>query len=224
MSPRDLSLVRRLADEAIGAGDPLGWFEPLYLAAARGEAVIPWADRGPNPSLLRWTADHGVVGDGRRALVVGCGGGDDAEALAALGFSVVAFDLSAAAIRLCQSRFPDTHVDYAVADLLAPPGEWTESFDFVFEANTIQALPVGRLRTGAIAALATFVAPGGELLVVARGRDEDEPLDQVPWPLTRAEVDACGGDALEPAAFEDFLDDEDPPVRRFLAVFRRSSS
>ena len=106
-----------------------------------------------------------------------------------------------------------------VADLLAPPEEWTEAFDFVFEANTIQAMPSGPLRAGGIAALSTFVAPGGELLVVARGRDETEPLDELPWPLTRAEIDACGGDRLSLESFEDFLDDWDPPVRRFLARF-----
>ncbi len=219
MSQRDLSLVRRLADEAIGAGDPLGWFEPLYQAAERGDAVIPWADAEPNTHLLRWTAEHGVVGTGRRALVVGCGAGDDAEALAGLGFAVVGFDLSASAVRLCRSTFPDTKVDYVVADLLAPPNEWTGAFDFVFEANTIQAMPSGPLRVAGIAALSTFVAPGGELLVVARGRDESEPLDELPWPLTRDEIDACGGDRLSLELFEDFLDDWDPPVRRFLARF-----
>ena len=220
MRPQDLSLVRRLADEAIAAGDPLGWFERLYQAAERGDAVVPWADAEPNAHLLRWTAEHGVDGTGRRALVVGCGAGDDAEALAGLGFAVVGFDLSTSAVRLCRSRFPDTAVDYVVADLLASPEEWSATFDFVFEANTIQAMPVGPLRTAGIAALSTFVAPGGELLVVARGRDESEPLDELPWPLTRREVELCGGDRLSLDSFEDFLDDWDPPVRRFLARFR----
>ncbi len=119
MSQRDLSFVRRLADEAIVAGDPLGWFEPLYQAAERGDAVIPWADAEPNAHLLRWTAQHRVMGQGRRALVVGCGAGDDAEALAGLGFAVVAFDLSASAVRLCRTRFPGTAVEYVAADLLA---------------------------------------------------------------------------------------------------------
>jgi SAM-dependent methyltransferase len=220
MSPqKDLSVVRRLAALAIDAGDPLSWFETLYVAAERGEAVIPWADSEPNPSLLRWTADNGLAGHGRRALVIGCGAGDDAEALAGLGFSVVAFDVSPAAVRLCRSRFPDTAVEYVAADLLAPPEGWTAAFDFVFEANTVQALPEGALRKGAIEALSTFVAPGGTLLVVARGRDEDEPLSRLPWPLTPAEVRACGGDRLNLRSFDDFLDRQDPPVRRFLAVF-----
>ena len=212
--------MRRLADEAAVAGDPLGWFERLYQAAERGDAVIPWADAEPNSHLLRWTAEHGVAGQGRRALVVGCGAGDDAEFLAGLGFAVVAFDLSPSAVRLCRLRFPDTAVEYVAADLLAPPEDWTAAFDFVFEANTLQSMPAGPLRAAGIAALSTFVAPGGELLVVARGRGDSEPLGELPWPLTRGDVEACGGGRLSLDSFEDFLDDWDPPVRRFLAVFR----
>jgi len=42
----------------------------------------------------------------------------------------------------------------------------------------------------------------------------------MPWPLTRGEVEAIAGDRLTLTAFEDFLDAEDPPVRRFRATFR----
>ena len=56
------------------------------------------------------------------ALVVGCGLGDDAEFIAGLGFSVVAFDISASAIAAAQQRFPQSTVRYRVADLMAAPG------------------------------------------------------------------------------------------------------
>jgi hypothetical protein len=69
--------------------------------------------------------------------------------------------------------------------------------------------------------LRTVVAPAGTLLVVARGRDDGEHPGTMPWPLTRHEVEAMEGDELALRSFEDFLDDEDPPVRRFRATFVR---
>ena len=76
-------------------------------------------------------------------------------------------------------------------------------------------------RGAAARALRTLVAPGGTLLVIARGREPAEPEGVMPWPLTRGEVEAIAGDGLTFMTFEDFLDDEDPPVRRFRATFRR---
>jgi hypothetical protein len=45
----------------------------------------------------------------------------------------------------------------------------------------------------------------------------------MPWPVTRAEVEAIAAPGLTLVRFEDFLDDEEPPVRRFRALFRRGS-
>jgi hypothetical protein len=47
--------------------------------AAAGEAIVPWARDGPNPVLVEWTRARALAGEGRRALVVGTGLGDDAE-------------------------------------------------------------------------------------------------------------------------------------------------
>ncbi len=77
-------------------------------------------------------------------------------------------------------------------------------------------------RAQAIAGLQRTLAPGGALLVVARGREPEEPPGQMPWPLTRAEVEAIAAPGLALVSFEDFLDAEDPPVRRFRALFRRA--
>jgi hypothetical protein len=74
-----------------------------------------------------------------------------------------------------------------------------------------------------MAKLADFVAPGGSLLVICRGREPDEPEGSLPWPLTRAELGALVTEAgLVETAFEDYLDDtEGSPVRRFRCVYRR---
>jgi hypothetical protein len=44
----------------------------------------------------------------------------------------------------------------------------------------------------------------------------------MPWPLTRSEVEDIAHDGLSRESVEEVIDDEDPPVRRFVAVFARS--
>jgi SAM-dependent methyltransferase len=152
--------------------------------------------------------------------VVGCGLGDDAEHLAASGGRVTAFDLSETAVRWCERRFRGSPVSYVVANLLSPPVEWARRFEFVFEANTLQSLPAG-LRPAAVERVAGFVAPGGTLLVICRGREPDERVEGPPWPLVREEVETFGRFGLRGVSCQDLIVDGDPPVRRFVAEFHR---
>ena len=219
----DRSPARVLAQKHLARGDPLGWFEPLYAGAGADPAAVPWADLRPNPNLVEWL-DARPSPSGRTALVVGCGLGDDAEELARRGLRVAAFDISPTAIAWCNRRFPGSPVRYAVADLLSPPAEWTRAFDFVFESYTLQVLPPD-LRLAATQSLSRFLAPGGALLLICRGRDPTDPPGEMPWPLTRPELEESARAAgLVEESFEDFVDAETPPVRRFRVVYRAGDS
>lgn len=219
MDPR--ARARELCAESIARGDATGWFEQLYREAGDGTATIPWADRHPTPNLINFWAGNEISAIGKTALVIGCGLGDDAEQLAAWGFETTAFDISESAIRACRERFPNTKVRYAVADLFNPPPQWIRAFDFVLESYTLQVLPP-LLRDPAMRSIAQLVAEGGHLLVIARGRDAQEPKGKMPWPLTRPEfgvfAGACG---LLELSFEDYFENESPPVRRFRLLYRR---
>jgi SAM-dependent methyltransferase len=213
-------IARALAKEYIARGEPTAWFEALYTRAAGDAGIIPWADMKVNPNLEEWLARREVLGEGRRALKVGCGLGDDAERMAGLGFEVTAFDISPSAIVWCQKRFSFSRVSYLVQDLFHPPQEWEGAFDFVLESYTLQVLPPD-LRKPAMGCIGSFVAPGGILLVIARGREVHEPPGEMPWPLIREELGefkACG---LREVSFEEYFDQEDPPVRRFRVEYRR---
>ncbi len=212
--------ARELARSYIAKNDPKGWFEALYLEAGGNESVIPWADLTVNSHLAHWLETHSLQGQDRTALVIGCGLGDDAEELSKRGFRVTAFDISAEAIRWAQQRFTTSQVDYVTADLLAAPELWHRAFDLVVEIYTLQVLPP-ELRPSAVEATASFVSDEGSLLVVARGRDETDGEGTMPWPLTRAEVEGFTTHGLELRQFEDYLDTEQPPVRRFWALFTR---
>jgi SAM-dependent methyltransferase len=206
----------------VPADDATGWFEPLYAAAAAGDAVVPWDDGAPSPLLVEWTAARGLDGRGRRAVVVGCGLGDDAEHVASLGFDVVAFDIAPTAIAGARRRFPESAVSYVVADLLDLPDDWRRAFDLVVEHITVQALP-DPPRAAAIAAVASLVAEGGTLIVVSGGRADDEPADGPPWPLTRAEVEAFATGGVEAVRIEDLRAQPPPWSRRWRAEFRRAT-
>jgi SAM-dependent methyltransferase len=216
---RDRKRARELAAEFYRKGDPTGWFEVLYREAEEGQSTIPWDDRHPTPHLVGFWMQHPLETTGKRALVTGCGLGDDAEQLAAWGFRTTAFDISEAAIRACQKRFPNSAVAYQAANLLEPPKDWRGRFDFVFEANTLQVLPAA-LRAQATKSIASFLRPGGSLLVVARGREPSEPEGQMPWPLTRSEISTFTEQGLEELLFEIAHDADEPDTRRFRVLFR----
>lgn len=155
-------------------------------------------------------------------MTIGCGLGDDAEQLAAWGFHTAAFDISESAIRACRQRFPDSNVNYTTADLLTPPREWIGLFDFVLESYTLQVLPP-HLRERAIACVATLVRDGGQLLIITRGREEQDAVGQMPWPLTRGELDKVKNSGLQELSLEDYFDVESPPVRRFRGLYKKGS-
>jgi 2-polyprenyl-3-methyl-5-hydroxy-6-metoxy-1,4-benzoquinol methylase len=153
-------------------------------------------------------------------MIVGCGLGDDAQHLASLGFNVTAFDISPTAINWARQRFLQSPVNYSAINLFAMPKTWSRAFDFVFEAYTLQVLPI-ELRKRAVDCIADLVAPNGQLLIVARAKDANAPQGTMPWPLLREEVEDFTRTGLSLISFEDYIDNDDSPVRRFRALFHR---
>jgi len=212
--------ARELAREYNADDRPTDWSDVLYSEGVDGEAEIPWAEFEPNPNLVEWLEETTVSPAGKSALEIGCGLGDDAEELVERGFDVTAFDVSPTAIRRCRERFPDSSVTYRVEDLFDAPADWSRSFDFVLESYTLQVLPRPERRR-AVRAIADFVKPDGTLLVICRGRDADRSEGDLPWPLRKETVMRFEDRGLELVGFEDYHDDETPPVRRFRAEFER---
>lgn len=198
----------------------LSWFDQVYTRAQGNGEAVPWAVLQPRPAFLQWAQAVDLRGNGRRALVIGCGLGDDAEELARRGFVVTAFDLSPRAVAWCQERFPQSPVTYVVADLFAPPADWQGAFDFVLEIFTVQALPI-RLRAQTIAAITRFVAVGGELFVFTQGSASAEDRTGPPWPLTRAELDHFRTQGLQEVSLEELAGTAPGPTVRFRALYRR---
>lgn len=212
-------LVQIKAEEHLKNKDPLGWFEAVYDGAHGDELLVPWANLTSNPHLTEWL-DANPHPSGKKALVVGCGLGDDAEELARRGFIVTAFDISPTAITWCKRRFPLSQVRYLVADLFQSPEGWRGYYDLVFEAYTLQSLQ-SPLREQAARTLPSFLAPSGNLLVLSRGKEPNEFPEGPPWPLTKNDMAHLLGQGLTVVAFEDYMDKEAVPIRRFRGHYRR---
>jgi SAM-dependent methyltransferase len=224
--------ARERLTRAIGAEttieEALRVVEEVYADAAGDPARIPWSHARANPALVAWlnARASGLIRCGARVAVVGCGLGHDAAALAERGYDVTAFDASAAAVEAAQRLHPTLAGNVHVADLRNLPSRWRHRFDLAVEIHTLQALPP-RYREELAAGVAELIAPHGRVLAIARGREADEPLDEVkgpPFPFTREEFEGVfRAVGLTPQrAVDAFQDGNRPPVLRLRGCFLRA--
>lgn len=200
-------------------------FESIYREAGGDLSRVPWAGGRANPLLVSWLNAEaaGRVRPGARAVVVGCGLGDDVIELINRGYDATGFDISPTAIDWARRRFPGMESAFIHADVLAMPTRFRHRFDLVVESYTLQSVDPS-LREPMAAAITQLACPRGLILTIARGRDEHELLEHVhgpPFPFTAAELtglmEASGWQATRP--LDDFFDDENPPQRRLRGCF-----
>ncbi len=173
------------------------WFDEFYKQHKNNHENIPWARKDVNP-LLQTYLDNNKEHKGK-ALVIGCGLGDDAYALEKAGYDVLAIDVSQTALDLAQKRFADSNIIFEKQDIFDMPQKYHENFDFVFEALTIQSLP-REFREKMVHAVANTVAKGGKLLVVAHQHNGNN--DGPPWPLTHEEISLFKEHNMQELSFE----------------------
>ncbi|MCY4054046.1 MAG: class I SAM-dependent methyltransferase [Hyphomicrobiales bacterium] len=212
--------IRELAAQYVESGRPLSWFDLAYELYGENKIGIPWVERVVNPIFLKWFKKHKPAPC--KALVVGCGLGDDAAYLAKQGFQVTAFDISERAVQECKKRFPCLPVDWRTLNLFESPEEFYGQFDFVLEIYTLQVLP-GSMRRDAFSHMCRFVSPKGKILLISCARNAEDNPGRMPWPLTIDELDPPLSSIKLAGKIQDFYDDEFPPVRRFLALYENMS-
>ncbi len=215
--------VREIQEQFAVRGDSMGWFEALYQEAAGDNEVIPWADLEPNAYFRKWAEAKGLKGEGRTALVVGCGLGDDARYLHDIGFKVTAFDISPTAVDWARKLHADTDIVFETCDLFKPFRGWLGAFDFVLEIYTIQPLPL-IMRPQVVDAIAGFVKEGGRIVVVTRGREDDVEPDELPWPMSRRDLSRFEYNGLTQNDFVIMPGEEGEPPRFVVEYVRAKDS
>lgn len=170
--------------------------------------------------MTKWLKEHPKNLNKRKAIVIGCGVGDDCEALNREGYDVIGFDISKSAIELCKNRYPNTAVNYLVTDLFNCPKEWFQAFDVVYECNTIQVLP-GKYRIQARRAISGFVKQNGHALISCRSRITGKQEEDIPLPLDKIEIDGFKNEGLKEISFLAYEDTQNPRVPHFFAIYKR---
>ena len=198
--------------------DPIAWFDELYDLANRDSSMIPWARMSPNPIMMDWVKGNNT---GSKALIVGCGLGDDAVGLEELGFQVTAFDISQQCIDWCRERFPQSSVDWQVADILEPPQQWLEQFDLVVEIHILQAIPDGGIRELAAKNLPKLLDKDGFLLCIGRLDNGGQMIQTPPWPLKEVWLKDSFR-SLKLHGFTQFSYQESIDVTRYYGAWRNS--
>ena len=211
--------LQALSVAAENDGEPLRWFEDLYASAHRDSEHIPWARMGVNP-ILKNELEREALPPGR-ALMVGCGLGDDAVYLEKIGWEVVPFDLSDSCIAWCKERFSTSSVHWEVGDVTNPPERWIGNFDLVVEIHILQAIPA-EIREEAANVLPTLLKPGGRLISIGReATDRTKEVMTLPWPLSRKWL-MKKFSSLDVVIFQAIVLEDWPDIDRYVGVWQRA--
>ena len=187
MKKFDPKAYKQMVKEYQENDNPTGWFDSIYTDAQGDYKAVFWSDLEPSPYLVKWLKENLNFSKQKKAIVVGCGLGDDAEALSEYGYEVIGFDISKEAIKLCKKRYPNSKVTYLVADLFDYDKSWLQNFDVVYECNTIQVLP-GKYRVQARKAISSLLKKQGHALVSCRSRNKGTKENDIPLPLDYDEI------------------------------------
>ncbi len=238
-----LGYAREFAESVIDHCTPAVRYETMYCNAEDDSERVPWTVGRSNPQLVSWLNREAccIVRPGARAVVVGCGLGDDVVELFRRGYDVVGFDISPTAIKWAARRHPAIADRLIHADLMNPPGRFLSRFDLVIEIDTLDAVEPD-LQPIAAKGIARLLAPRGVALVMCRAKapaeptsatgqpaDEDESsvaakyIEGPPFPMTDCELTKlltqCG---LEPRGnIEPFWDAGETPRPYLRGLFTR---
>ena len=172
----------------------------------------------PHPCLKNWIKIANITN--KKALVIGCGLGDDSEFLAQYKANVTAFDIAPSSIEWCKKRFNNSSVNYLVADLLNLDNSWKNSLDIIFESRTIQALPI-TIRKEVIEAIATLLKAKGTLLIVTRLLDKEDTIDGPPWPVSEEELSQFSEYGYQEMKRIPYIDPNNPSIKQALIEYQR---
>jgi SAM-dependent methyltransferase len=142
----------------------------------------PWDVGHPQPAIVRLAAEGGFAGT---VLDAGCGTGENALHVAALGLPVLGVDVADTALALARKKADERGIvaEFAPADALHLE-RLGRLFTTVMDCGLFHTFE-GYERRAYVASLASVTEPGGTLYVLCFS---DEGADTGPHPVSRDEL------------------------------------
>ncbi|MGY1624503.1 class I SAM-dependent methyltransferase [Geodermatophilus sp. SYSU D00965] len=175
---------------ATSSGDPFRARRPTSHERLSGQpwdasyrdGPAPWDVGRPQPAVVRLAAGGGFTG---AVLDAGCGTGENALHVAALGLPVLGVDVAGTAVAIARAAARDRGLDaeFAVADALHLEG-LGRRFATVLDCGLFHTFDAGE-RPRYVAGLASVSEPGGRVHVLCF---RDDGPDPGPHPVTEAEL------------------------------------
>jgi 2-polyprenyl-3-methyl-5-hydroxy-6-metoxy-1,4-benzoquinol methylase len=153
--------------------------------ASYHDGPAPWDTGQPQPAVVRLASGSGFAGT---VLDAGCGTGENALHVAALGLPVLGFDVAGTALAIARAKARDRgiKVEFAAADALQLEG-LGRRFDTVLDCGLFHTFDRAE-RPGYVASLASATEHGGTLFVLCFS---DVGPGTGPHPITREELRAA---------------------------------
>lgn len=189
--------------------------------ASYHDGPAPWDTGQPQPAVVRLAAAGGFTG---AVLDAGCGTGENALHVAALGVPVLGFDVAGTALAMARAKAAGRGIEaeFVLADALQL-GRLGRTFDTVLDCGLFHTFDAAE-RPGYVASLASVTEPGGTLYVLCFS---DEGPDTGPHPVSRDELSAAFGPgsgwqvaAIEPDRVGTRFHDHGAPA--WLATIKRT--
>ena len=155
--------------------------------ASYREGSPPWDVGAPQPEIVRLAAEGEIVGD---VLDVGCGTGENALHLAALGHRVVGIDVAPTAVARAREKAAARGLpaSFLVADAL-DLGKLRRRFETALDCGCFHTFAPEQRRTYAHS-LCEVLSPGGTLQLLCFS--DEEPPGPGPYRIAQYEI----GDAF----------------------------
>jgi len=182
-----------MARSQTAADDPFGGRPPtshermtgLPWDASYQDGPAPWDTGRPQPTIVRLAADGGFAG---AVLDAGCGTGENALHVAALGLPVLGFDVAETALAAARQKAVRRGIgaEFVAADALQL-GSLGRSFATVLDCGLFHNFDAAE-RPGYVASLASVTEHGGTLYVLCFS--DDGPATG-PHPVSQDELRAA---------------------------------
>jgi ubiquinone/menaquinone biosynthesis C-methylase UbiE len=189
--------------------------------ASYHDGPAPWDIGRPQPAIARLAAAGGFAGT---VLDAGCGTGEHALLVAALGLPVLGVDVAETALAIAREKAAARGIEaeFTAADAFRLE-RLGRSFQTVLDCGLFHTFD-GDERPGYVASLASVIQPGGTLYVLCFS---DEVPGTGPHPIRRDELSAAFDPsrgwnvvAIAPDRIETRFSDDGVPA--WLAAIRRN--